>query len=59
MAETESQYSLNRAIEMAESVPPQTEAYAQAQLSLREWQSILDQSVEGIFRGRKILVTKA
>jgi soluble cytochrome b562 len=53
MAETESQYSLNRAIEMAESVPPQTEAYAQAQLSLREWQSILDQSVEGNFSGEE------
>jgi hypothetical protein len=49
MAETESQYSLNRAIEIAESVPPQTEAYAQAQLSLREWQGRLDQSVEENF----------
>jgi hypothetical protein len=49
MAETESQYSLNRAIEIAESVPAQTEAYAQAQLRIREWQAVLDQSAEESF----------
>jgi hypothetical protein len=44
MAETEAQYSLQRAIDIAEKVPAQTEAYAEAQLKLREWRSRLDQS---------------
>jgi len=44
MAETEAQYNLNRAIDMAESVPAQTEAYAQAQLKLREWRSSVNQA---------------
>ncbi len=45
MAETEASYNLNRAIKIAESVPQQTEAYAQAQLRLREWQSMLEESL--------------
>lgn len=44
MAETEAAYSLDRAIEIAESVPSQTEAYAPAQLKLREWRSMLEQA---------------
>jgi hypothetical protein len=47
MAETEAQYNLNHAIEIAERVPAQTEAYAQAQLKLREWRSRLDQPPTG------------
>ncbi|HIK45246.1 MAG TPA: chromosome segregation ATPase [Leptolyngbyaceae cyanobacterium M65_K2018_010] len=38
LAESEARSNLNRAIEIAASIPPQTEAYAQAQLRLREWQ---------------------
>jgi hypothetical protein len=41
MAETEAQYNLQRAIEIAETVPTQTEAYAEAQLRLRQWRSQL------------------
>lgn len=37
LAEAESRLNPSRAIEIAASVPPQTEAYAQAQLRLREW----------------------
>lgn len=44
MAETEAQYNLDRAIEIAERVPAQTEAYAEAQLKLREWRTLLDQT---------------
>lgn len=47
MAETEAQYNLSRAIEIAAAVPSQTEAYAQAQLKLREWRSRLDQPQPG------------
>jgi len=46
LAETEAEYNLSRAIEMAASVPTQTEAYASAQLKLREWRSRLDQPPE-------------
>jgi len=38
VAESESRVNLTRAIEIATAIPPQTEAYAQAQLRLREWQ---------------------
>lgn len=38
LAESEVRLNPSRAIEIANSVPPQTEAYAQAQLRLREWQ---------------------
>ncbi|MBE9137342.1 chromosome segregation ATPase [Nodosilinea sp. LEGE 07088] len=44
LAETESAVNLNRAIEIAEAVPAQTEAYAQAQLNLREWRSRMPSS---------------
>jgi hypothetical protein len=47
MAETEAQYNLDRAIDIAESVPTQTEAYAQAQLRLREWRSSVNQTPIG------------
>ncbi|HEY9735507.1 MAG TPA: hypothetical protein V6D06_04465, partial [Trichocoleus sp.] len=39
LAETESQYSLSRAIDIARRVPTRTEAYAPAQLKIQEWQS--------------------
>jgi len=38
VAETEARYDLNRAIAIAQRIPPRTEAYAQAQLRLRDWQ---------------------
>ncbi|ASC72399.1 hypothetical protein XM38_033560 [Halomicronema hongdechloris C2206] len=38
VAETEARYDLNRAIAIAQRIPPRTEAYAQAQLRLQEWQ---------------------
>jgi len=41
MAETEAPHNLQRAIEIAETVPAQTEAYAEAQLRLRQWRSQL------------------
>ena len=39
LAETEAAVNLSRAIAIAEAVPAQTEAYAQAQLRLREWRA--------------------
>lgn len=39
MAESEARLNPARAIEIAAAIPPQTEAYAQAQLRLREWQA--------------------
>jgi hypothetical protein len=44
MAEAEAQYNLSRAIEIAERVPTQTEAYAEAQLKLREWRGRVNQA---------------
>jgi hypothetical protein len=40
LAESEARTNLSRAIDIAAVIPPQTEAYAQAQLRLREWQAI-------------------
>ncbi len=40
LAESEARTNLSRAIDIAAAIPPQTEAYAQAQLLLREWQAI-------------------
>jgi hypothetical protein len=39
LAETEAAVNVAGAIAIAEAVPPQTEAYAQAQLRLREWRA--------------------
>ncbi|WP_052050936.1 hypothetical protein [Leptolyngbya sp. KIOST-1] len=39
LAETEAMINRSRAIAIAETVPAQTEAYAQAQLRLREWRA--------------------
>ena len=39
LAETEASVNTTRAIAIAEAVPAQTEAYAQAQLRLREWRT--------------------
>lgn len=39
LAETEAAFNPGRAIPIAEAVPAQTEAYAQAQLRLREWRA--------------------
>ncbi|QQE64256.1 hypothetical protein GFS31_09360 [Leptolyngbya sp. BL0902] len=39
MAESEVRLNPARAIEIVSAIPPQTEAYAQAQLRLREWQA--------------------
>jgi hypothetical protein len=44
LAETEAATNLGRAIAIAEVVPAQTEAYAQAQLRLREWRTALEPS---------------
>ena len=44
MAESEAQYNPGRAIELAEAVPAQTEAYAEAQLKLRQWRSMISPS---------------
>ncbi|MGF1570591.1 MAG: chromosome segregation ATPase [Nodosilinea sp.] len=41
LAESEAQINVSRAIEIAALVPPQTEAYAQAQLQIRAWQASL------------------
>ncbi|WOD40176.1 hypothetical protein [Nodosilinea sp. E11] len=41
LAETEAAVNPSRAIAIAEAVPAQTEAYAQAQLRLREWRANL------------------
>lgn len=38
MAESEARLNLPRAIDIARTIPAQTEAYAQAQVRLREWQ---------------------
>lgn len=38
LAESEARLNPTRAAEIAAAIPPQTEAYAQAQLRLREWQ---------------------
>ncbi len=40
LAETEAAVNTVRAIAIAEAVPAQTEAYAQAQLRLREWRTV-------------------
>lgn len=40
LAETEAATNPSRAITLAEAVPAQTEAYAQAQLRLREWRAL-------------------
>ncbi|MBD1874608.1 chromosome segregation ATPase [Nodosilinea sp. FACHB-131] len=42
LAETEAVTNPSRAITLAEAVPAQTEAYAQAQLRLREWRAALE-----------------
>jgi hypothetical protein len=42
LAETEAVTNPRRAITLAEAVPAQTEAYAQAQLRLREWRAVLE-----------------
>lgn len=42
LAETEAVTNPRRAIALAEAVPAQTEAYAQAQLRLREWRASLE-----------------
>jgi hypothetical protein len=44
LAETEAATNLTGAIAIAEAVPTQTEAYAQAQLRLREWRAALEGS---------------
>ncbi|MGB3200688.1 MAG: hypothetical protein WBA99_07290 [Nodosilinea sp.] len=51
LAETEAAVNPSRAIAIAEAVPAQTEAYAQAQLRLREWRATTqNQSQSGIDR---------
>lgn len=42
LAETEAAINPSRGIAIAEAVPAQTEAYAQAQLRLREWRAALE-----------------
>jgi hypothetical protein len=48
LAESEARVNLSRAIEIAASIPPQTEAYAQAQLRLREWQGQMPPADSGL-----------
>lgn len=44
LAETEENYNLGRAIEIARKVPSRTEAYAPAQLKIKEWQALVDRA---------------
>ncbi|MGB3308323.1 MAG: hypothetical protein WBG32_01500 [Nodosilinea sp.] len=48
LAETEAAINPSRAITIAEAVPAKTEAYAQAQLRLREWRAAAQEQPQGI-----------